>query len=338
MSNVEFILPVIWALIIGTAVAMYIVLDGFDLGIGILFPFFHSESQRDTMMTSVAPFWDGNETWLVLGGVGLLVAFPLAYSVVMPALYIPVIVMLLALIFRGVSFEFRHVAKPRHAKWDRAFAAGSTVAAFAQGTVLGGLLQGIHVMDMQFAGSVLDWLTPFSLVCGAGLVVGYALLGATWLVLKTEGEVEHRARALAPRLLLLLMLFIAVVSIWTPLEVPRIRDRWFSFPNIVFLLPLPILTVALAFGCRAALRRGARIAPFACAVGVFLLAYLGLVVSNIPWLVPASITVWQAAAEPSSQMFMLVGTAILLPLILGYTVMVFWLFRARVGEGESYHH
>ncbi|MDB5796355.1 MAG: cydB [Paucimonas sp.] len=338
MTESEYFLPLIWAAVIGLAVAMYIVLDGFDLGLGILFPFFPDELQRDTMMSSVAPFWDGNETWLVLGGVGLLVAFPLAYAIIMPALYLPLVVMLLALIFRGVSFEFRHVAKPHHRSWDRAFAAGSTIAAFAQGLVLGGLLQEIRVVDQRFAGGVLDWLTPFSILCGLGLVAGYALLGATWLVLKTEGETEERARELAPRLLLLLLLFIAAVSIWTPWQLPRIFQRWFSFPHVVFLAPLPLLTALLAFGCWKALKRRARLAPFACATGLFLLAYLGLVASNLPWLVPPSITVWQAAADPSSQLFMLVGTAILLPLILMYTVMVFWVFRARVGHGENYHH
>ena len=202
MTGVEFTVPVVWALLIGTAVALYIVLDGFDLGLGILFPFFPAESDRDQMMNSVAPFWDGNETWLILGGGGLWVAFPKAYAVIMPALYLPVIFMLLALIFRGVAFEFRWVAKPRHRKWDIAFAGGSTLAAFSQGVILGGLLQGITVVDGQFAGGPLDWLTPFALLCGFGVVAGYALLGATWLLMKTEGPVEERARRMAPALLL----------------------------------------------------------------------------------------------------------------------------------------
>ena len=201
MTGLEYTMPVIWALLIGTAVALYIVLDGFDLGLGILFPYFRSEQDRDQMMNSVAPFWDGNETWLVLGGGGLWVAFPQAYAVIMPALYLPVILMLLALIFRGVAFEFRWVAKPRHRKWDIAFAAGSTVAALSQGIILGGLIQGITVVDGQFAGGAFDWLTPFTLMCGLGVVAGYALLGATWLMMKTEGPVEVRARRMAPALL-----------------------------------------------------------------------------------------------------------------------------------------
>jgi cytochrome d ubiquinol oxidase subunit II len=338
MSSLNYTLPVIWALIIGLAVAMYVVLDGFDLGIGILFPFFRKEAERDLMMSSIAPFWDGNETWLVLGGAGLMAAFPTAYAVIMPALYLPVIVMLLSLIFRGVSFEFRSHAKPHHGKWDIAFAAGSTLAAFCQGLVLGGLLQEIHVENGQFAGGVLDWLTPFSLMCGLAVVVGYALLGSTWLIMKTEGPVAQRARKIGVTLLLAVLGFILLVSIWTPLRIPRIAERWFSFPNFYLLSPVPLATLLLAWSCWRGIRHGGIIQPFASAVGLFLLAYAGLVISNVPYLVPPAITIWQAAADPSSQVFMLIGTVFLLPLILGYTTMVFWLFRGRVRPGEEYHH
>ncbi|MDB5763116.1 MAG: cydB [Herminiimonas sp.] len=338
MNTLNYTLPVIWALVIGTAVAMYVLLDGFDLGIGILFPFFPQEAERDQVMDSVAPFWDGNETWLVLGGSGLMVAFPLAYSVIMPALYLPVIVMLLALIFRGVSFEFRGVAKPHHRKWDRSFAAGSAFAAFSQGVVLGGLLQEIHIENGRFAGGVIDWLTPFSLMCGAALVAGYALLGAAWLMMKTEGEVERRARRMGVPLLFLLLFFIALVSVWTPLHIARIAERWFSLPNLYIFSPVPLATLLLAWSCWHGIRHGKSIQPFASAVGLFLLAYTGLILSNVPYLVPPYITIWQAAADPASQIFMLIGTVILLPMILGYTVLVFWLFRGKVRAGEGYHH
>ncbi len=337
MTGPEYTLPVIWALVIGGAVALYVILDGFDLGIGILFPFFRSEDNRDQMMNSVAPFWDGNETWLVLGGGGLWVAFPKAYAIIMPALYLPVIVMLLALIFRGVAFEFRWVAKPRHRKWDIAFAAGSTAAAFAQGVVLGGLLQEIRVANGQFAGGPFDWFTPFSVMCGAGLVVGYALLGATWLMMKTEGEVESRARRLGRPLLLALLAFIALVSVWTPLAIERIAQRWFSLPNFYALSQVPLATLLLAWLCWRGIVRGRALLPFVSAVGLFLLAYVGLVVSNVPYLVPPSVTVWQAAASAPSQVFMLIGTVILLPLILGYMSLMFWLFRGKVKPGEGYH-
>jgi cytochrome d ubiquinol oxidase subunit II len=337
MSGIEYTVPVVWALLIGTAVALYIVLDGFDLGLGILFPWFRDEQDRDQMMNSVAPFWDGNETWLVLGGGGLWVAFPKAYAVIMPALYLPVILMLLALVFRGVAFEFRWVAKPRHRKWDIAFAAGSTVAALCQGLILGGLLQGITVVDGQFAGGPLDWLTPFSLVCGLGVIAGYALLGATWLLMKTEGPVEQRARRMAPRLLAVLMVFVGGVSVWTPLAIERIAERWFTMPNLLFLSPVPVLTALLGWWCWRSIARGSSVQPFLAAVGIFLLAYSGLVISNAPWLVPPSLTLWDSAAYVGSQVFMLIGTTLLLPMVLGYTVFVFWVFRGKLRPGEGYH-
>jgi cytochrome d ubiquinol oxidase subunit II len=337
MSGLAYTLPVVWALIIGAAVAMYVVLDGFDLGIGILFPAYKDEAARDQIMNSVAPFWDGNETWLVLGGVGLWVAFPKAYAVILPAVYLPVIIMLLALIFRGVAFEFRWVAKPRQRKWDIAFAAGSTVAAFMQGVILGSLLQEIRVVNGQFAGTALDWLTPFSIMCGCALVTGYALLGATWIMMKTTGEVEHRARRLGMPLLFGLLLFIGVVSIWTPLHIERISERWFSVPNFYALSQVPLFTLLLAWLCWRGIRRGKDVMPFASAVGLFLLAFVGLVVSNAPYLVPPSITLWEAAAHPSSQVFFLIGAVILLPMILGYTVFVFWLFRGKIEPGHGYH-
>ncbi|GAB3548553.1 cytochrome d ubiquinol oxidase subunit II [Noviherbaspirillum agri] len=337
MSNLEYILPIIWASLIGVSVALYVVLDGFDLGIGILFPFFKNEAERDLAMNSVAPFWDGNETWLVMGGAGLWVAFPKAYALVMPAVYLPIIVMLLALIFRGVAFEFRWVAKPRHHKWDVAFAAGSTLAAFAQGVVLGAILQEIRVENGQYAGGAFDWLSPFSLMCGVALVIGYALLGATWLIMKTGGDVEAHARRMGVPLLFVLLGFIAVVSIWTPLLIDRIAERWFSVPNFYYLSQVPLATLLLAWLCWRGIRKNRSILPFASAVGLFLLAYAGLVVSNAPYLVPPTVTLWEAAADPSSQLFFLMGTVVLLPMILGYIVFVFWLFRGKLQPGEGYH-
>jgi cytochrome d ubiquinol oxidase subunit II len=333
----ETYLPVVWAAVIGTAVAMYVILDGFDLGIGILFPFAKSEGDRDRMMTSIAPFWDGNQTWLVLGGVGLWVAFPLAYAVIMPAMYIPVIVMLLALIFRGVTFEFRSIAQTSKTRWNFAFAAGSTLAAFCQGVILGGLIQGIHVEASAFAGRAFDWATPFALSCGLAVIAGYALLGATWLVMKTDGELAARSRAQAKLLLLAVLAFMALVSLWTPLAFERIAARWFSLPNILYLWPVPIVTLLVAFVAWRGLNRGPDSAPFFAAIGLFLLGYLGLVISCYPYLIPPSLTVWETAAAPASQLFMLVGTLILFPIILGYTAYIYWLFRGKIREGDSYH-
>jgi cytochrome d ubiquinol oxidase subunit II len=332
----EWYLPVIWAALIGTAVVMYVILDGFDLGVGILFPFARNERERDQMMRSVAPFWDGNETWLVLGGGGLWVAFPRAYAVVMPALYLPVIVMLLALVFRGVAFEFRTVS---HSKtWlSVAFTIGSTVAAFAQGVILGGLIQGIQVRDGAFSGGSFDWATPFALTCGLSLVAGYGLLGATWLAMKTEGPVGERARGQAKTLLLTVLVFMVIVSIWTPLTEPRIAARWFALPSLYFLWPVPVVTALTAYLAWRWIENGREVPPFLATIVLFLLGFLGLAISNFPYLVPPSLTIWDTAAAPASQIFMLLGTLLLLPMVLGYVAFIYWLFRGKVREGESYH-
>lgn len=333
----EWYLPVIWAGLIGTAVMLYVVLDGFDLGIAILFTTTRDESERDQMMNSVAPFWDGNETWLVLGGGGLWVAFPYAYAIIMPAFYIPVILMLLALIFRGVAFEFRWVAKPHHRVWDFAFWAGSTVAAFAQGLILGGLLQGVKVVDKQFAGGPFDWLTPFTLMCGVGVVIGYATLGATWLVYKTEGPVAERARRQARTLLLGLLAFAVLVSAWTPYAHPRIAERWFTLSNLMLLWPFPALTAFCGYMAWKRLHGAHEFTPFAFTIAIFLLCFLGLAISNYPYLVPPDLTIWDTAAAPASHVFVLIGVTFLLPMILFYTAFVYWTFRGKVKADAGYH-
>ena len=332
----EWYLPVIWAALIGTAVVMYVILDGFDLGIGILFPFARNETERDQMMRTVAPFWDGNETWLILGGAGLWVAFPKAYAVIMPAFYLPVIVMLLALVFRGVAFEFRTVSRSK--TWlSVAFTVGSTVAAFAQGVILGALIKGVSVRDGAYSGGSFDWATPFAFLCGLSLVAGYALLGATWLTMKAEGPVGERARGQAKILLLAVLVCMAAVSLWTPLTQPRIADRWFTLPNFYFLWPVPVITAMTAYLAWRWIEGGRDVPPFLATIVLFLLGFLGLVISNFPYLVPPSLTVWDTAAAPASQIFMLLGTLFLLPIILGYIGFIYWLFRGKVREGESYH-
>jgi cytochrome d ubiquinol oxidase subunit II len=331
----EWYLPLIWSAIMGIAVVMYVLMDGFDLGIGILFPF-ADERERDQMMRSIAPFWDGNETWLVLGGAGLLVVFPGAYAVIMPALYLPVIVMLVSLVFRGVAFEFRTVS---HSKigWSIAFTVGSGLAAFAQGVILGNLIQGFTIKDHAFAGGPFDWARPFPVLCGVAVMIGYALLGATWLVMKTEGPVARRAREQAKVLLIAVLVFMAAVSVWTPLMAPRIADRWFTLPNIAFLWLVPAVTALTAFFAWRWLERGAEVLPFLASLALFLFGYLGLVISNFPYIVPPTLTIWDTAAAAPSQIFMLLGTLFMLPIIIGYFVMVYWLFRGKVQEGESYH-
>jgi cytochrome d ubiquinol oxidase subunit II len=271
-----------------------------------------------------------------MGGAGLLVAFPLAYAIIMPAFYLPVIVMLLALVFRGVAVEFREHGDSK-TFWDAAFAGGSTLAGFCQGVILGGLIQGIRVENGAYAGGAFDWATPFALLCGFGVLSGHALLGATWLVMKTEGALADRARAQAMVLLYLVLAFMAAVSLWTPLEFPRIRERWFSPANFVYLWPVPLLTGLTAVIGWIALRMEHDTAPFAATIVLFMLGFLGLVISSFPYLVPPSLTIWQTAAAPASQSFMLIGTLVLLPLILAYTAYVYWLFRGKVSPGGRYH-
>lgn len=330
-------LGLIWAGIIVLGVAMYVLLDGFDLGLGILFPFAPDERSRDVMMASVAPVWDGNETWLVLGGTALFGAFPAAFAVLLPALYLPLMAFLLALVFRGVAFEFRHRAIQSRVVWTVSFSAGSTVAAFAQGVVLGAFVQGFRVEDGVFAGGLLDWLTPFSLFTGAALVAGYGLLGATWLILKTEGRLQDWAYRMAWRLLLAVLAGLGVVSLWTPLLSDDIAERWFSLPNVLFLWPIPLVTLLDAALLARALKRRRERAPFLHAVGLFLLSFLGLGISLWPYLVPRDMTVAEAASAPAAQGFLLVGVLLLLPLILGYTWYSYHVFRGKVEPDAGYH-
>lgn len=330
-------LPTVWALLLALAILLYAILDGFDLGVGILFPWGRDAAERDVMMQSVAPVWDGNETWLVFGGAGLFAAFPLAYSVLMPALYVPVLVMLFALVFRGVAFEFRFKADRSRGVWDGAFNFGSSLAAFSQGVILGAFIQGFEVSGRSYAGGPFDWLTPFSLMTGFALMCGYSLLGATWLILKTGGELQAWARLAARWLLLVVLAWIALVSVWTPLAEPEVAARWFSMPNLALLAPVPIATAVAAVALWRALGRGRDGAPFLLAVALFGLGFLGLAVSLWPYAVPRALTVWEAAAAPASQRFLLVGATILVPVILGYTLLSYRVFRGKVRPGEGDH-
>jgi cytochrome d ubiquinol oxidase subunit II len=332
-------LPLIWACLIAFAVLAYVVLDGFDLGIGILFAVEQEESDRDVMVNSVAPVWDGNETWLVLGGGGLFAVFPLAYATIMPALYPTIIGMLLALVFRGVAFEFRFraaTARGRRA-WDVGFMAGSAVATFCQGLTLGGLLQGIHVENRAYAGGWWDWLTPFTVLCGVALLVGYALLGACWIVWRSEGPLHDRARRYARALGVATLALIGAVSLWTPLLNDVFAHRWFGWPGILLTSPVPLLVALLAWGFWRGLAKGHDRTPFLFAQGVFLLCYAGLGISIWPMLVPPSITIWDAAAPPESQAFLLVGAVVLIPMILCYITYSYWVFRGKVVAGAHYH-
>jgi cytochrome d ubiquinol oxidase subunit II len=323
-------LPLIWAGIIALAIFLYVLLDGFDLGVGILFPFAPSDDCRNRMMSSIAPFWDGNETWLVLGGGGLFAAFPLAYAILMPAFYIPLIVMLLGLIFRGIAFEFRFKAKRKMQKvWDYSFHFGSLSASLFQGIILGSFVEGIAVEGRVFGGGSFDWLSSFSIMTGIAVVFGYALFGSTWTIMKTENKTQEWARQSAKYVLIYVALFMGLVSLWVPFLKDQIFERWFTLPNLVYLFPIPLIT-ALSFMCLyRALYKKREILPFILSISLFSLGYLGLAISLWPWIIPYKISFYQAAADPKSLSLMLIGVVAFLPIVLGYTVYSYYIFRGK---------
>ncbi len=331
-------LSLIWAVIIAFGVMMYVVMDGFDLGIGILFPFVRDEGERDVMMNTVAPVWDGNETWLVLGGAGLFGAFPLAYSVVLSALYLPLILMLLGLIFRGVAFEFRFKAKAdRRHLWDKAFIGGSLTATFFQGVALGAYINGFEVVNRTYAGGPFDWLTPFSVFCGLALIAAYALLGCTWLIMKTEGRLQQQMHDMARPLVLVVLAVTGIVSLWTPFAHPAIAERWFSLPNLFWFMPVPVLVLLCTWKLLKAVADNANYSPFLLTLVLIFLGYSGLGISLWPNVIPPSISIWEAAAPPQSQGFMLVGALLIIPFILMYTAWSYYVFRGKVTQDDGYH-
>jgi cytochrome d ubiquinol oxidase subunit II len=336
MTEVLDFVPV-WTLILGVGILFYVLLDGFDLGVGMLYGFEPDLQSRNMVMNSIAPIWDGNETWLVLGGLALLAAFPLAFAIIIPALYFPILVMLLALVFRGVAFEFRFRDAEHKSLWDHGFCYGSAVATFAQGIMLGAFIQGFKVDGRHFVGTSLDFLTPFSVLTGVALVFGYSLLGAGWLILKTEGEIQARARRHGRICLIAVLVAVAAVSIWTPLMSADVAQRWFSWPNILLLSPVPIATALVAFGTWRALHSQLQAAPFIGAIGLFILSYGGIAISLWPMIVPHQYTLWEAASSARTQAFLLVGTLFLLPVILVYTGWSYWVFRGKVRADIGYH-
>ena len=338
MSAAVFDFVPIWTLILGIGVFLYVLLDGFDLGVGILYGFAPNRGARNLVMNSIAPVWDGNETWLVLGGAALLAAFPLAYSVLLSALYLPLVAMLAGLIWRGVAFEFRFKADEAHRPfWDQAFAWGSYIAAFFQGVALGAVINGFKVEGPSYTGGAFDWITPFSLFTGLGLVVAYALLGSTWLIMKTEGALHRRMIELARPIALALLGIIAIVSIWTPFVHRDVAARWFTLPNLIFFAPVPILVLAATLGILHFLKRETHSAPFLLALALVFLGYSGLGISLWPHIIPPDITIRAAAGPPQSLGFTLVGALFIVPIILTYTAWSYYVFRGKVRVGEGYH-
>ena len=337
MSAYVLDLVPVWTLVLAVGVFLYVLLDGFDLGVGILYGFAPDRHSRNLVMNSIAPVWDGNETWLILGGVALLAAFPLAFAIILPAVYFPMILMLLALVFRGVAFEFRFRDAERRTFWDHAFCYGSALGAFAQGVVLGAFIQGFEVDGRHFAGGSFDCFTPFSILTGVALMFGYALLGAGWLVLKTEGPLQAMARRLGRYAFLGVLVAVVAVSLWTPFVHPAIAERWFSWPNIAFLAPVPIVTALVALAEWRALSGRSEAAPFVWAVVLFVMSYLGIAISLFPMIVPYKYTIWDAASSEATQAFLLIGVLILLPVILLYTAWSYWVFRGKVRADIGYH-
>jgi cytochrome d ubiquinol oxidase subunit II len=336
MSQVLDFVP-IWTLILGVAVFFYVLLDGFDLGVGILYGFAPNTATRNTIMNSIAPIWDGNETWLVLGGLGLLAAFPLAFAIIIPAVYFPILVMLLALVFRGVAFEFRFRDSKHKTFWDQAFNYGSGIATFAQGVVLGSFIQGFQVNGRVFSGGSFDFLTPFSISTGIALLFGYGLLGAGWLILKTAGGVQDAARRQGIVCLIGVLAAIGVVSVWTPIMNPAIASRWFVYPNMLFLSAVPVATAIVAVLTWRALHGRSEILPFAGGMGLFVLSFVGITISLYPMIVPPHFSLREAASSDRTQAFLLVGTLVLLPIILMYSSWSYWVFRGKVRADIGYH-
>ncbi|MBV4536114.1 MULTISPECIES: cytochrome d ubiquinol oxidase subunit II [Pseudomonas] len=331
-------LALIWFLIIGFGVMMYVITDGFDLGIGILFPFIPDRDHRDTMVNTVAPVWDGNETWLVLGGAGLMAAFPKVYAILLSALYLPALGLLVGLVWRGVSFEFRFKADDAHKPfWDRAFMSGSFMAAFFQGVILGAFIEGHQIVDGVATDGVMSWLTPFNVFCGFGVVIAYALLGATWLILKTEGDLQARIMRATGPITVATVLSMLVVSVWTPLTHPAIFERWFSLPNFWFFLPVPALVLVATWAILRSLRGEPHAGPFIWSLVLIFLGYTGLLISIWPYVLPPSLTIWEAAAPPQSLGFALVGALFIIPFILGYSAWSYYVFRGKVKVGEEFH-
>lgn len=337
MSTFTLDLVPIWTAILGIGVILYVLLDGFDLGVGILYGFVKDTPSRNLVMNSIAPVWDGNETWLILGGVGLMAAFPLAFAIIIPAVYFPVALMLLALIFRGVAFEFRYHDSEHRTFWDHSFFYGSVVATFSQGIILGAFIQGFQTDGQAFTGNSFDCFTPFSVLTGIALLFGYGLLGAGWLIQKTEGDLQAQARRRGCWCLVGVVMAIGIVSLWTPLVDQDVAVRWFSIPNICWLAPVPVITAAVAIWEWRVLNSTRETSPFLGAVMLFLLSYLGIAISLWPMIVPHHLSLWQAASSQSTQGFLLVGTLMLLPVILVYTAWSYWVFRGKVRGNIGYH-
>lgn len=338
MSSLEIILPIVWVGIVGFAIVVYVLLDGFDLGIGILFPWFFEEEDRTVMLNTIAPVWDGNATWLIFGGACLYAAFPVAYSTLLPILYMPMMIMLAALIFRGIAFEFRFKSQEHRYFWDMAFAGGSILVAFSQGVILGTFIQGFEPGKTIISSSFYEWFTPFSFAIGIAVMVGYALLGSTWLIAKTTQDLQKRMYPIAKLCLAGVGVFIIYASLFTPLVDPSVIEKWFSYPNFILLSPLPIFTAIAGYLCWQSLNGECEYQPFTYSLLLFLCPLIGFIISIWPYIIPHQVTIWQAASPVGTQIFTLVGVVILLPVLLGYTAYAYRVFEGKVTSETDHHY
>ncbi|GGJ04793.1 cytochrome d ubiquinol oxidase subunit II [Neoroseomonas lacus] len=329
-------LPVLFAALVAFCVVVYVLADGFDIGVGILLLLAPRPAERDMMLASVEPTWDGNETWLVMGGVLLLATFPAGYYVLLPAFYLPIIFMLFALVMRGVAFGFRQESVDLQRVWDVVFAGGSLVAALCQGIVLGGLITGVTMRNGAFAGGTFDFLTPLGLACGLGLVGGYALLGAGWLIMKTGGQTQLFAREVAHSALILTAAMLCTVSGLSALLVPEVAARWISWPDSLWLAPAPIVTAVALVTAWRRIWTGRDGLLFLMGLVVFAMGFVGLVASLWPYVVPRHVTIWDGVADRQSLVFIGVGVACVLPVVLAYQAHAYRVFRGKVRPGQGY--
>ena len=329
-------IALVYLLLIGIGVMIYVLLDGFSLGVGILSPLLKSSDNKAIAMKSLSHIWDSNQTWLVFGGVVLFVAFPAVYSFVLSNLYVPIILMLVALIFRGVAFEFRFKADRSQSFWDLSFAFGSTLATFCQGLILGALVG--DMSSTKTMADPVDWFTPFSITTGFALLSGYGLLGACWLIHKAEGNLQVIAKKLALKLLFVMLAFFAVVSIWMLVDQPAVAERWLVFPDSLILLPLPLLSAFFAYRLWSILRQSREpgLKPLAYVMGLFLTAFGGLVAGVFPYIIPGRLTIWEAIAPDKTVYFTLVGNLIFIPVVIAYNIYAYRTFSGKTSMKDGY--
>ncbi|CCK74477.1 Cytochrome d ubiquinol oxidase, subunit II [Oleispira antarctica RB-8] len=329
-------IALVYLLLIGFGVLVYVLLDGFSLGVGILSPLLKNSDNKAIAMKSLSHIWDSNQTWLVFGGVVLFVAFPVVYSFVLSNLYLPIILMLVALIFRGIAFEFRFKSDRSQGFWDLSFAFGSIIATFCQGIILGALVG--DMSSTKTLADPVDWLTPFSITTGFALLSGYGLLGACWLVRKTEASLQVVAKKLAQKLLFIMLAFFAVVSIWMLIDQPAVAERWLNFPGSLALLPLPLLSLFFAYRLWFILRERTEpgLKPLAYAMGLFAAAFGGLVAGIFPYIIPGRLTIWEAIAPDKTVYFTLVGILIFIPVVIAYNIYAYRTFSGKTSMKDGY--